>query len=312
MITETTSPRPVPAQPGSLSASDGAYVDWAAILAGAVFALALSFLLISFGAGLGLSLTSPHGDEGISALWLAIASGIWLIWVMVTSFGAGGYLAGRLRRKALDATPDEVEARDGAHGLMVWATGALISTVLVGAGIGGLVGAGMSAAGSAGDAASEAVSSEYFANVMLRSGVVDPDAAAADGDTAPSGQQAAGGTPAVDPAVQQEIAGIVARSVVSGELAPRDRSYLAQLVAANSDLDQDGARNRVDQVTAEIDEVRAQAIEAVDDARIAGVIFGFITAATLLLGAVAAFFAAAAGGRHRDSGLGLDIATERR
>jgi hypothetical protein len=148
------------------------------------------------------------------------------------------------------------------------------------------------------------------------------DAAADDAGTAePAGQQPAQPTAAqqtaaevtgVDPAVQQEIAGILTRSVASGEMAERDRSYLARLVAANSDLDEDAARTRVDEVTAEIDEARATAIEAVEQARVAGVVFGFIATATLLLGAVAASLAAAAGGRHRDAGLGLDVLTARR
>lgn len=41
-------------------------------------------------------------------------------------------------------------------------------------------------------------------------------------------------------------------------------------------------------------------------------VFGFIATATLLIGAVAAFFAATVGGRHRDEGVGLDALTTRR
>jgi hypothetical protein len=193
--------------------------------------------------------------------------------------------------------------------------------------------------------AAEAISSEYFANVMLRSPVREPrtETTAAAADTAgtstedpaegttdqPVAAVPAGGTDTaaalteqrgndtgdvlrVDPAVQQEVAGIIARSAVSGELSERDRTYLTQLVATNSDLDQTAARARVDEVTAEIDDARATALVAVEQARVAGVIFGFIAAATLLIGAVAAFLAAAAGGRHRDEGLGLDVLTARR
>ena len=324
MISDTVPPRPLPAGTSGTSISEGPYVDWPAIFAGGVFALALSFLLISFGATLGLSLASPYRGEGVSGAWLAIAAGIWLAWVMVTSFGAGGYLAGRMRRRAGDATADEVQMRDGAHGLMVWATGALVSTVLAAAGVGGLLGAGASAVGTATDVATEAASSEYFANVMLRGTVTGPDTAATDGDgapagdgtagpAAPTGQQAAAvDASGVDPAVQQQIAGIIARSAASGEIAERDRSYVAQLVAANGDMDQEAARARVDAVLAEIDDARATAIQAVEEARIAGVIFGFIAAATLLLGAVAAALAAVAGGHHRDEGLGLDFLTARR
>ncbi|MFN3972537.1 MAG: hypothetical protein ACK4GO_03180 [Gemmobacter sp.] len=301
-------------------------MDWAAILAGGVFAIALSLLLISFGTGLGLSMTSPYRGEGVSAAWLAIAAGIWFAWVMVTGFGAGGYIAGRMRRRAGDATAPEVEARDGVHGLLVWATGALAGTVMAAMGVGGLLSAGASTVAKTAEVVGEAASSDYFANLMLRDVSAAPAAdatapatppAAADGTAAltpqasPPAPRAATAT-ASDPFVQQQVVGILARSAAEGEMVERDRAYLAQLVAANSNMDQTEARARVDEVNAEIDEARAKAVAAVERARVGAVVFGFIAAATLLIGAVAAFFAAAAGGRHRDEGLGLDISTVRR
>lgn len=325
MPSETIPPRRFPMELTTSPVADGSYVDWPAILAGAVLALAISFLLISFGASLGLSLTSPYRGEGVSPAWLSIAGGIWFAWVMVTGFGAGGYFAGRMRRHAGDAGPDEVEARDGAHGLMVWATGALVSTVIAATGAGGFLGAGASTVSTATDLSTEAASSEYFANLLLRHDVDDPEAEVATGDMAQSTEGASAAIPSrgqsaqdsaqilsADPTVRQEISSIIARSAASGEMAERDRSYLAQLVAANSVLDEAGARARVDEVNAEIDEARATTMTAIEKARVAGVVLGFTAAATLLIGAVAAFVAAAAGGRHRDAGLGLDVLTARR
>ncbi|MFN4155334.1 MAG: hypothetical protein ACK4HF_11825 [Paracoccaceae bacterium] len=319
-MSDTSPPRPLAGQPVAPSHSEGSYVDWPAILGGGVFALAISFLLISFGAGLGLSLTSPYRGEGVSAAWLAIAAGIWFAWVMVTGFGAGGYLAGRMRRRAGDATAPEVEARDGMHGLLVWATGALVGTILATLGMGGLLTAGAATTAAAVEVAGEAVSSDYFADLMLRDAAMAPataapETAASETDTpaaAPLRQPVAQPATTSDPAVQRQIAAILARSAAEGQMAERDSSYLAQVVAANSDLDQTAARARVDEVNAEIAEARATATAAVEKARVAGVVFGFIAAATLLIGAVAAFFAAAAGGRHRDEGLGLDVLLARR
>ncbi|WP_103334237.1 hypothetical protein [Pseudotabrizicola formosa] len=298
MMSDTVPPRqpvsttPVPAE--------GSYVDWAAILAGGIFALALSLLLITFGTGLGLSLTSPYRGEGVSAAWVAIAAGIWFAWVMVTGFGAGGYIAGRMRRKAGDATASEVETRDGVHGLLVWATGALIGTILATFGVGGLLNAGAAATSTAVEVAGEAASSDYFADLMLR------------GTAAADTPSQATGPASTDPAVQREVAAILAQSAVAGDMAERDSAYLAQIVAANSDLDEAAARARVDEVNSEIAAARDEAVAAVEAARVTGVVFGFIAAATLLIGAVAAFFAAAAGGRHRDEGLGLDVLMVRR
>ncbi|MFN4128780.1 MAG: hypothetical protein ACK4GC_03035 [Paracoccaceae bacterium] len=305
MSTETFPPRRGDAIAATAGATDGTYVDWAAIVAGAVIATAISLLLIGFGAGLGLSLTSPYQGEGVSAAWVAIAAGIWMAWVMVTGFGAGGYVAGRMRRKARDATPDEVEARDGIHGLSVWATGVLVGAILAAMGVGSLLTAGGSVAGTAVEVATDAASSDYFASLMLRTTPESGPAAAAvpGGGTAPA---------TIDPSTQAQVAALIGRTLTSGEMAERDSSYLAQVVAANSDLDPTAARARVDEVNGEIAQARAEALAAVEKARVAGVVFGFIAAATLLLGAVAAFFAAAAGGRHRDEGLGFDITAPRR
>ena len=324
MTSDTQPPRRIPPDMSAPTTSDGSYMDWGVIAAGTVLALAFAFLLISFGASLGLSLTSPYRGEGVSAAWVAIAAGIWFAWVMVSGFGAGGYLAGRMRRRAGDATHDEVNLRDGTHGLMVWATGALISTVIAASGLGGLLGAGATAVGAASDAASEAVSADYFANVMLRDSTptsvdaTDDTTEAvpmADGEAppAPAQQQSATqGTQSIDPQTQQQIAAIIARSASQGEMQERDSTYLAQLVAGNSNLDAQGARARVDEVNAELAAARETALDAVESARVAGVVFGFIAAATLLIGALAAFFAAVAGGKHRDDGLGWNALTMRR
>ena len=44
----------------------GAYVDWPAIVAGAVIASAISFVLFAFGTAVGLSITSPYPSESVS------------------------------------------------------------------------------------------------------------------------------------------------------------------------------------------------------------------------------------------------------
>jgi len=106
------------------------YVDWPAIIAGAILASAISFVLFTFGTGIGLSLTSPYPGESVSPTAFAIVLGLWVLWVSVSSFIAGAYLTGRLRRRIGDASEHEVEVRDAAHGLLVWAVSALIGAML--------------------------------------------------------------------------------------------------------------------------------------------------------------------------------------
>ena len=109
-----------------LVASEGfphSYMDWPAILGGAAVAAAISTLLTTFGAAVGLSAVSAYANKGLSATALGIAAGLWVLWVGVTSVAAGGYLAGRMRGRSHDATEHESDIRDGAHGLVVWALG---------------------------------------------------------------------------------------------------------------------------------------------------------------------------------------------
>lgn len=263
--------------------SASSYVEWTAILAGAVFAVALSLILLGFGAALGLTMTSPYEGESASAMWVAIAAGLWFVWTMVSSHGAGGYLAGRMRRRFGDASPEEVEARDGFHGLMVWATGALAGAIMVATGVGGALGAGGAVVGAAAELAGEADGS-YYASLLTRGGP---------------------GADPVDPQTQAEVTGIIGRGVTTGEIVERDRAYLAGLVAERAGLDLPAARQRVDAAIAEIDGARATAVVAAERGRVATIVFGFIVAATMLASAGAAYAAAALGGRHRDEGRGL-------
>jgi hypothetical protein len=70
-------------------------VSWAAVLGGAAASLALTLVLLSFGAGMGFAVVSPWGGSGISAF--KIGTGIYFIVVAMISSAIGGYLAGRLR-----------------------------------------------------------------------------------------------------------------------------------------------------------------------------------------------------------------------
>jgi hypothetical protein len=77
-------------------------------------------------------------------------------------------------------------------------------------------------------------------------------------------------------------------------ITPDDKAYLARLVAARTGIALPDAERRVeDAITA--------ASTAVQKARRSAVILGFATAASLLAGAAAAWYAACAGGRHRDN-----------
>ena len=120
--TSTLAPRISDKQAG------GSYVEWSAIFAGAIIASAIIVLMTAFGSAIGLSLVSPY--KGHSAVIFYIALALWFIWITVSSFVAGGYIAGRMRRPVEGATTHESHVRDGVHGLVVWAVAVAIGTWL--------------------------------------------------------------------------------------------------------------------------------------------------------------------------------------
>ena len=91
------------------------YVDWGPILAGATAAAALSFVLLTAGAAIGLSLVSPYPSQSYGK-WAATVATAWALVVTIGSFLAGGYIAGRMRSAWGESQSDEIEFRDGIHG----------------------------------------------------------------------------------------------------------------------------------------------------------------------------------------------------
>jgi hypothetical protein len=182
----------VVAAPGVTETGAIHYVDWGAILIGTVVAAAISLVLFTFGTAIGLSMVSPYEGEGVSATAYVIALALWTVWVICSSFMAGGYLSGRLRKRVGDATLHEVEVRDAAHGLAVWAVGIIIASLLLTLGVTGLVGSATRAAGSAATAAAASDANDvtaYTIDSLFRpenpaTGAMQPPRA-----TAPTGSQ---------------------------------------------------------------------------------------------------------------------------
>jgi len=106
------------------------YISWGAVIAGAIAASALTFVLITFGAAIGLATASPSATWRDTSVALALLSGLWLLLTAVASFALGGYLAGRLRATWETTTVEEVEFRDGIHGILVWGLAIIIGAAL--------------------------------------------------------------------------------------------------------------------------------------------------------------------------------------
>jgi hypothetical protein len=262
------------------------YVDWPAIIAGIILASAISLVLISFGSAVGLNFLDFGYGEGANPIFIGIAAALWFLWVQISSFMAGGYLTGRLRRRHFDADEDESDMRDGAHGLLVWAGAAILGTMIAVSGVGAAanavgaaVGTATTAASNVAEGAADAIDpNAYFIDTMFRS-AQPVDAEAARGEAGRIFAQAALG---------------------DGTVAEADRTYLAGVVAANAGIPPEEAQARVDQAIASVEEARQAALEAARVARNTAIIGAFLIAASLLVSAIGAFWAAQQGGNHRD------------
>src|SRR3984893_4143206 len=72
-------------------------VSWAAVIAGAFVAAALSLILLALGTGLGLSSVSPWSNVGASASTINKAAIVWLIIIEIIPPALSDYLAGPCR-----------------------------------------------------------------------------------------------------------------------------------------------------------------------------------------------------------------------
>jgi len=191
----------------------------------------------------------------------------------------GGYLAGRLRTKWVGVHTHEVYFRDTAHGFLAWAFATVLSVAVLASAAAKIVsGAAVGftpAIGSTGGQSDGPMAG--FVDLLLRA---NPPITRSDaGDVATT---------------RGELDRLFTSHLTRGEeFSPADRTYLAQVVAALTGVNQAEAENRVSQVI-------AQAKSAVDSARKAGARFALWLTASLLLGAFSASLAATEGGGLRD------------
>lgn len=278
--------------------SSSSAVSWGPIIAGALAASTLTFILMLLGSGLGLTMVSPWSNESASVTTFAASTAIWLVIVQWLSSGLGGYLTGRLRTKWVGIHTDETFFRDTAHGFMAWALATLLVVFVLGSAVSSAIGTGVQAAstvasggamgasaGATANANGASDTASYFVDTLFRP--TDPArlaAPGADGDAAAAAQASR----------------ILVASAASGEVSADDKAYLGQLVAARTGLSEADATARVDAVIAQMGQAKVAAQEAADTARKAGATFALLGALSLMVGAFIASAAAALGGRQRD------------
>ena len=265
-------------------------VSWAAIIGGALTAVAITLLLVALGAGIGLSSVSPWTSSNPTATTFTLLAAVWLIIVQWLSSGLGGYLAGRLRTKWVGLHTDEVYFRDTAHGFLAWALASVLVAAFATSSISSAVGtatravssvAGSAASGAAQVAANQSPgSADYFLDTLFRRD--QPDANASPQDA------------------RAEASRILTRSLANATIDPNDRAYLAKLIAARAGISQQDAEKRIDDTVAQMKAAEEKAKQAADAARKASASASFYLFFSMLIGAFIASTAGAIGGRQRD------------
>jgi hypothetical protein len=258
-------------EPAGHNEAHSSGVSWAAVVAGAFVAAALSLIMLALGSGIGLSSVSPWSNTGASATAIGRGAITWLILMEIVSSAMGGYIAGRLRTKWVNIHTDEVFFRDTAHGFLVWAVAVVLSAGFLGAAATRMVGAAREDSSSV--AGRTVDGSQYYVDAFLRSAGAAPDANT--------------------PSAREEVGVILASALRRGALPDYDSAYLSQLVSARTGLSPVDAQARVSQVF-------DQAREAADSTRKALAHSLYWLFLALLVGAFCASYAATIGGRQRD------------
>jgi len=250
-------------------------VQWGPIIAGAVAAAALATVLHTFAAAIGLSVSSAAPTWRDTSFALVLLSALYLVLAALAAYGLGGYVAGRMRTRLVGAPPEDVEFRDGIHGLMVWAIATILTALLAFAAATAVTRLTAPSGGAAAGAATSVAGENMIAYELDR---LFRSERRQEGDMS---------------AVRSEAARILLTTSSHRGMSPEDRAYLVRLVGARTGLAQPEAERRVD-------DVAARTKEDIRRARSVGVILAFSLGAAALLGAAAAWFASCAGGRIRD------------
>jgi len=98
-------------------------INWGAILAGAVLALSLHFLLTLLGSAVGLSISDKVNSNG-----LEIGAIVYAIVITAVSLFVGGYMASQL-------TTGENKIEGSLYGIFVWATVSALLLALMASGL---------------------------------------------------------------------------------------------------------------------------------------------------------------------------------
>ena len=258
-------------------------MSWSAIIAGTLTALVCQLVLNLLGLGIGLSTVDASGN-GAGAKALSIGAGVWIVLTAIATYAIGGYVAGRLAGRPLRSTA-------GYHGLVTWALTTVVVIYMLTSAVGSIFGGTLSAVTGAFGGAGHGISSAVQAVAPQVSAQMggDPLAKITDQLKAKANEP--------DNAAARDDAIAAVKSALSSDPAQRQQAneQAAQAIAKLTNVPVDQARTQVQGYETQYDQLVATAkqkgTEAADAAASAASKGALAASISLIIGALAAFFA---------------------
>ena len=257
-------------------------ISWSAIFGGVILVVAVQLLLSMLGAGIGLGTVNTNAGTTPDASTLGVGAGVWWVVSSFLALAFGGYVSAWLAG---------IEIRwDGIlHGLITWGIATLLTIYLLTSVVGGVVGGGFSALGSAASTAGSGL--KDAAQPLAQATGVSPDMV--------QQQTQAFLQPAnPDPATmspqdaQKQLVTNLAIYAKGGSDAPDAKDQVIAIMAAQQHISHDEAAKKFDEAQAKLMRTKDQAIQtaknAADASSAAASKASFAAFGNLLLGAIAA------------------------
>jgi hypothetical protein len=236
----------------------GARFSLSLAVAGGIAAAAVTFVVLTLGAGFGLLLVR-HAATPAQAPAFLTGGGIYFLVAQAFGFAVGGHIVGRVLGPAIESRTQE-DVRAAAHGLVAWAVTILSTLVIVAVAGLALSGAGVAAAalyGASQPTPASAGPTAYVVDRLFRperdTGLANNTSEpAADDNAPPPGQQIQRANQSGPDAYQRarsEAERILQASVMRGrQLDGEDRSRLVMLVSQQAAIPPAAAAGRIDSV----------------------------------------------------------------
>jgi hypothetical protein len=257
-------------------------ISWAAIFGGVILVVTVQLLLSLLGAGIGLGTVNTNSGTTPDASSIGIGAGLWWVISSIIALGFGGYVAAWL-------AGIEIKWDGVLHGLVTWGLATLLTLYLLSSAVGGIIGGGFSAIGSAASAAGSGI--KDAAQPLAQATGVSPDMIQ---QQAEAYLQPANPDPAtMSPQdAQKQVVTNLTTYAKGGPDTPAAKERIVNIMAAQQHISHDEAAKRFDDAQAKLKQTKDQAVQtaknAADASAAAASKASFGAFANLLLGAIAA------------------------